>query len=290
MAGHNQSSPFLALPTELRTKIYECLLSPNPHQSHTLYHDRGGRTDSFNFFPSILRANAQIYSEAVGVLYERNIFKVHLATPVGHQIFGSSYEDGPLEPVFSLFRRDSTLSDESFGQWTGNSDLAAATDGVIYPHCFQRIRNLELVTSHDALWSPKSRTEYRLTNAGELLQEVLRVLSSDQSCTPSITKALKLTDEQHICQQLLCQTNTVSRVSAPKRIGFLERWVTEIRKKKDRSFTETLRLLTSVQKCRNLSLWEISGSCHDPGRAHYSREVDLAGLDQRYVAERSGDP
>ncbi|MCJ1262466.1 hypothetical protein MMC22_002336 [Lobaria immixta] len=284
MAGHNQSFPFLDLPTELRTKIYECLLSPNPHQSHTLYHDRGGRIGSFNFFPSILRANTQIYSEAAGVLYERNIFKVHLATPVGHRIFDNSYEDGPLEPG-SLFRWDSTLSDEFSGRWTGDSDLIAATDGVIYPHCFQRIRNLELVTSHDALWSPKSRTEYRLTSAGELLQEVLRVLSSDQTSIPSVTNALKLTDEQHICQQSLCQTNTVSRVSAPKRIGFLERRVTGLRREKDRSFTETLKLLRSVQKRRTLSLWEISDSSHDPGRAHYTREVDLAGLDQRYVAD-----
>lgn len=281
MGGLNRSFPFLALPIELRTKIYEDLLSPNPHESHILYHDRIGRSLSFNIFPSILRASTQIYSEAVGILYGRNTFKIQLTTPPGHLICEDYYEDGPLEPI-SLFRQDLTPCDEMPGQWTGDFDSIAAVNGVIYPHCFRRIRKLELVTSHDALWSQKATSEYRLTDAGELLHEILRILIADQNSSPSMIKALKLTDEQHQCQQLLCQRYKASTILAPRRIGFLELSVTETGMKKDRNFVETLKLLTSVQRCRQLSLWEISDSCRDPWSADYSREINLAGLDQIY--------
>lgn len=57
-----QASPLLILPLELRAKIFEELLCPNPGRVYTLYHDRQGRQASFNIDPTILRVNEQIYS------------------------------------------------------------------------------------------------------------------------------------------------------------------------------------------------------------------------------------
>lgn len=75
-------SPLLALPQELRTKIYEELLCPEPAQLLTLWHDRNGRRGSLNLHPSILRVNKRIHYEAVSLLYDNNIFEINLTAPV----------------------------------------------------------------------------------------------------------------------------------------------------------------------------------------------------------------
>lgn len=67
---------FLALPAELRMMIYEYLLV-SPLQDGlikcTNAHVAAG---GLGLSPQILRVNSEIYAEAVGVLYERNVFQL----------------------------------------------------------------------------------------------------------------------------------------------------------------------------------------------------------------------
>ena len=79
MATHSQRSLLLTLPLELRTKIYDEMLSPFPHYAFTIYHDRQGRKQSYAIYPSILRTNKQIHLEANSSLYDNNnIFAIDL--------------------------------------------------------------------------------------------------------------------------------------------------------------------------------------------------------------------
>lgn len=67
---------FLALPAELRMMVYEYLLvSPLPEGliKCTNAHVAAG---GLGLSPQILRVNSEIYAEAVGVLYERNVFQL----------------------------------------------------------------------------------------------------------------------------------------------------------------------------------------------------------------------
>lgn len=70
---------FLALPPELRFMVYEYLLvSPllDGRIKCTNAHVAAG---GLGLSPQILRVNSEIYAEAVGVLYERNVFQLHFS-------------------------------------------------------------------------------------------------------------------------------------------------------------------------------------------------------------------
>ena len=83
MAAITRRSPFLSLPTELRLKVYEELLSPHPSIPTLLYCGGTGRGISKNLYPSVLGVSQQVYSEAVSILYDHNIFRVDLSNPHG---------------------------------------------------------------------------------------------------------------------------------------------------------------------------------------------------------------
>lgn len=205
MAPGAHTSPLLTLPLELRRQIYEQLLSPDPNRVHTLYHDREGREAFTGIDPKILRVNKQIHFEASPLLYENNKFLIHLATPVIHQCTGGNYPDRIVDPA-DLFRADPT--DES-----GKSDSIAqdassippatesrrsrrrpqcSTTGVIYPHCFQRLRHINLITSRNAIWGQSMLGGY-FSHTGERIWKILKVLNDEQTTAAPVKKQLKFT-------------------------------------------------------------------------------------------------
>lgn len=93
MAATTSASPLLALPLELRTKVYEQLLVPENGSVQVIYHDRRGRSQSSDYHPAIIHANRQIHDEAMSVLYDRFVFRIELTTPVVQQCTGGYYSD-----------------------------------------------------------------------------------------------------------------------------------------------------------------------------------------------------
>ncbi|MCJ1301386.1 hypothetical protein MMC08_004186 [Hypocenomyce scalaris] len=183
MALASSSFPILALPLELRLRIYEELLAPNPAIVHTLYHDRRGRDRSFNIHPSILRVNTQIHDEAVAVLYDHNTFMLDLSTAVVSQCTGGSYPDRIRGPQ-PLFRDDAEPT---------------TAQGLIYPHCLKRLRNIDLLTSPSAVWGSAQLGSHGsaqlgtfFSHIGNLILSVLRLLAYEEATMESM-KRLRFT-------------------------------------------------------------------------------------------------
>lgn len=139
------SSLFLNLPGEIRMKIYAGLLTTPG--AITLYHDQTGRQPSLDLCPAILRVSRQVYNESAWILYERNGFLISLTTeidtvrttPAGYRgIPQFTQRPGlPAPRKADLFR----VRDDSTGE----------EQGLIYPHCFRRLRHIGIVTAGDAV-------------------------------------------------------------------------------------------------------------------------------------------
>lgn len=68
---------FLELPPELRFMVYDYLLvSPLPDRRITCTNAHLAAR-GLGLSPQILRVNSEIYAEAIGVLYEKNVFQLH---------------------------------------------------------------------------------------------------------------------------------------------------------------------------------------------------------------------
>lgn len=205
MASTIQASPLLALPLELRTKIYQGLLNPDPNSVHTLYHDRHGREAPFDIDPTILRVNRQIYSEAVSILYDAANVRIYLATPVVKQCTGGNYPDAAPNPP-DLFRKDNegSIKPASRLDWRTEPPIATAkyleqegqlestAEGYIYPRCFQRLHKIELVTSRHAIWGAGQRGSY-FSHTGQTVLRILKLLAEEQAPQSPMTKRLKVT-------------------------------------------------------------------------------------------------
>lgn len=153
-------SRFLNLPAELRNVIYSELLIVRGRPI-TLYDDQTGREPSPGLCPAILRVSRQIYKESTWILYDCNAFLLKLTTefnlhktcpcPVGHHIY--QRPGLPTPPIDDLFR----IKNNSTGE----------EQGIIYPHCFRRLRHIGLVTAGDAVrgvmqTAPHFSAAYRL--------------------------------------------------------------------------------------------------------------------------------
>lgn len=203
MAASTPASPLLALPLELRIKVYEQLLRPDPDRIQTLYHDRHGRQPSFNISPAILRVSQQIYSEAVPILYDTASVQIYLATPVVKQCKGGNYPDGITDPP-DLFRKDTDENTESAQKldWraalpTANDLESArrprsAADGCIYPHCFQRLREIQIVTSRHAIWGGRRGGSY-FSHTGRTVMRILKLLAEEQATKTPVPKRVRFT-------------------------------------------------------------------------------------------------
>jgi len=187
MARDWPTSRLLALPQELRTRIYEELLCPEPAKVHTLWHDREGRQGSFDLHPSILRVNKQIYFEASSLLYDSNIFEIDLTTKVNQH--ENNYKDGKPDPA-PLFQRDAIsavpLSDEPLAENTRPSMREAMR--AIHAHSFQRLRHIRLRTRTSAIWGFTTRIppgKFYFSHTGHLVMRVLQILAEQHDVVTS---------------------------------------------------------------------------------------------------------
>lgn len=216
MAGSDSVFPLLTLPLELRLKIYKHLLNPDPSHEYPLYHDRYGRAafSGRKFFedlnmarsrkrrheyrkqlrqqgeisrtpapssdlsrggnlccidPRILRANRQIYSEAISILYEKTRYLIYLANPVMLQCNCGNYPDNLPDPA-DLFRVDTVEGQKS------KNISEYPSSGIIYPYCFQRLRQINIVTARNAIWGHGEDYEY-FSHIGRLIWKILKVLT-----------------------------------------------------------------------------------------------------------------
>ena len=209
MAAGDEESSLLALPLELRRLVYEQLLSSDPNRVHALYHDRYGKQGCFDLHPTILRVNKQIYSEAVSILYDNAHVRLYLSTPV------SFYPEGINDPP-ELFRTDHEEDNKSINELTWQTvpstgkgpkspehvqpkkglkfpeRVKGAAPGYIYPHCLQRLRGIQLVTSRQALWGNGQCGKY-LSHTGQTVLQILRLLAEEQVPKSTRTKHIKVT-------------------------------------------------------------------------------------------------
>ena len=72
--------------------------------------------------------------------------------------------------------------------------LEAAALGYIYPQCFQRLRNIHLVTSLSAIWHCYLGG-MRVSHVGRRLLEILGVLAEEQVGESPVTKSVKLINQ-----------------------------------------------------------------------------------------------
>lgn len=200
MVSEVQASSLFTIPLELRTKIYEELLNPDPERVHTLYHDRHGREASFNIDPTILRVNKQIYSEAISIFYDNISVRINLDTRVVAQCTGGHYPDKFVNPP-SLFREDTEATVEGANKLPRRTRdrrlefealFGSTAQGYIYPHCFQRLRKIHLVTARDAIWGAAMGGSF-FSHTGKLVLRIFRLLAGGQTTKAPMIKHFKLT-------------------------------------------------------------------------------------------------
>ena len=153
---------FLSLPCEIRQLVYNELLLFDSDPHILLYHDRHGLRDRLPVHAQILRANKQINAEATFTLYKQNLFRISLSTPVFMRQGVRSWYADAYGSVQELLRDE--LDD---------------SQGLIYPHCFRRLANIEITVSPSSVWA-HTRAGDRFSLIGELLLELSRILASDQ--------------------------------------------------------------------------------------------------------------
>lgn len=184
-------SQLLALPQELRTKIYEELLCPEPAKVHTLWHDREGRRGPFNFHPSILRVNKQTHFEAILLLYDKNTLEIDLTTNVVQDCLGN-YPDGRPDPP-PLFQKDAVSAAPYVDEVpAANTYLPIGeAKGVISAHSFQRLHHIELRTKTVAIWGYSSTGDKYFSHTGQLIMRILQLLTEQHCIAPSAEQTFK---------------------------------------------------------------------------------------------------
>ncbi|KAI4200805.1 MAG: hypothetical protein LQ346_002286 [Caloplaca aetnensis] len=193
-ASSQTPSPFLSLPLEIRRLVYHELLllgaihwhCPFWHgtslRSHVLFHDRAERQQKLLLHVPILRTNKQINAEATPVLYEQNAFLINISLLVNHQSSAGMCPNRRGNPP-NLFRIDGHNPPRHF-----------PAPGLIYPHCIQRLANLEIIVSAHSVWGGGFSGSEFFTHIGELLLGLLHLLARDEwAQTPYHRKRLVLT-------------------------------------------------------------------------------------------------
>ena len=203
--------PLLALPFEVRLKIFKHLLSPDSDHVYPLYHDRLGR-DAFAsslsyqelikirrreaqkklddlipekvsyIHPQVLRVNHQIHAEASPLLYHRNQYLLYFATSVTKQCTGGNYPDHVPDPP-SLFRLDEDNGTKRASHKEVSSSSKSPRLGIIYPHVFQRLRQINIVISTGAVWGSAMGGQF-FSHTGRNIWKVLHVIAIAQGETP----------------------------------------------------------------------------------------------------------
>ncbi len=234
MAAITQPSPLLALPLELRIFIYNQLLNPDPDSILTLYHDRHGRQASSDIDTTILRVNKQIYSEAVSILYDTANVRIDLSTRVIRQCKGGNYLDDIDDPP-NLFRTDyeEAFKSANKADWrTAPSTveglechprLESVTSGYIYPHCFQRLSKIHLLTSRLAIWGCCRGGSY-LSHTGQTVLRILKLLAEEQVTKSPLPKRVRITiqPDLHTVEARMMMRNGEAHEKTIAMIGLLK--------------------------------------------------------------------
>lgn len=177
--------PFLDLPAEIRFMIYEKLLCAKDRRINICNYNIDRRT---RIYPSILCVNSLIYSEAAPVLYDRNIINIHY-----------SYDSlWPIQPR-DLFRyqddidiraRIGRLRTDRLGRQTNYPLARPATHRPveIFPHCFRRMRQIEITMKFAGVYCGASLCE----DSPEHRQRIISLLKS-LICLPSYDQTIRRT-------------------------------------------------------------------------------------------------
>ena len=159
---------FLSLPLEIRQFIYEELLFLKPTSDNTIYYDQDGGNPKLTLHPQILRVSQQISAEATNLLYESNVFSISLLSRVDISCARFPRKGGPPQ---ALIRRDGIDKPCS---------MHFQEPRLLYPHVLRRMSNLKIVVSPHAVWG-HGMMGGTFSHIGELLLELLRLLSHDES-------------------------------------------------------------------------------------------------------------
>ena len=117
---------------------------------------------------SVLGVNEQIYSEAVSILYDHNIFRVDLSNIRGN-FWGLRSPKRFPQPLFRSTKTQSEDWDEQFAEYFG-------VEGIIDLSSFQRLRHVELVITLHSIMDSFIRRKF-LANFGDHVIEHLCILS-----------------------------------------------------------------------------------------------------------------
>ncbi len=188
MAMSWPQSPLLALPQELRTKVYEELLCLAPGEVHTikrLWHDRTGRRVPVSLYPSILRVNKQIHFEAIPLLYDSDVFELDLARnnclSIGYDSLGSILQ---IDTASIPLRSDEPAPVDT------NLVNGYAT-GFIHAHSLQRFRHIWLRTSQAAIWGDVGDQRFCCPHTRLLIIRILQLLSEHRCAATSVRPTFK---------------------------------------------------------------------------------------------------
>ncbi|KAI9839471.1 MAG: hypothetical protein M1819_002096 [Sarea resinae] len=210
MAASSKTSPFLALPLEMRNQIYIALLAPSkPPVIYTGDHrvSANGENEVLtNICPAILRVNRQIYAEARPILYNNspsNPFRIclpHAPRPSSCNIkplTKPKIEDYP-EDWQEVYRLEPRAPGAFFKSYDGEempedneiplrgkdgcyypAQQKHCSEGKIWPHVLRRLRHIEVIISTHAIWNHGQRSIMYLAFALPLLIDIIRCLAED---------------------------------------------------------------------------------------------------------------
>lgn len=162
---------FLDLPIELRMMTYELLLCTKDRKICFRDNCLPNKTD---LYPSILRVNRQVYSEATPVLYDSNVFELYyprICKYHNQDLFRYDCDSDPFDRL-DWFARD----------WKGNRQAPSCFDedyhiAGIPRHRLRRVRHLEIFTRFDGCSGIGYHLYHAASNRGVVI-EVLRSLIS----------------------------------------------------------------------------------------------------------------
>lgn len=162
---------FLDLPTELRMMTYELLLCTKDRKVCFRDNSLPNETD---LYPSILRVNRQVYSEATPVLYDSNVFELYyprICEYHNQDLFRYDCDSDPFDQL-DWFARDMEGSRHAPRPFDEDYHIAG-----IPRHRLRYVRNLEIFTRFDG-YPGIGYHLYHAASNREVIIDVLRSLIS----------------------------------------------------------------------------------------------------------------
>lgn len=162
---------FLDLPMELRMMTYEFLLCTKDREICFRDNSVPNETD---LYPSILRVNRQVYSEATPVLYDSNVFELYyprICKYHNQDLFRYDCDSDPVDRL-DWFARDLEGKRQAPRPFDEDYHIAG-----IPRHRLRRVRHLEIFTRFDGHSGIGYHLYHAASNRGVMI-DVLRSLIS----------------------------------------------------------------------------------------------------------------